>query len=378
MKQKKITVIHFVHTLYGGVANVAAGLMNHQHVNGIKTILAYCHYDNSIESQLNHDCEKIKISMASIPGFSMLLGMKVFKVYTEYTRTHQDELVIVHAHNVQALGCFANWKKIPIICTLHGFNCPQKSHRKLFSDFLYRRTLTKLLKYNKQITAVSKAIVDADECKRITNKSKITVIHNFTEVDIYDKRLHNFFNVGHVGDLSYEKGWDTLWSAYKLLTAEERANIHLYAAGKESDFSAKWLSDEAQIIMANNSVYYEGYVANAKKDFISKLDVLVLASRNEGLGLVQIEAMGYGIPVLARDTGGICEVLVDGFNGFVIKDEYDLCRRIKELYSDGECYLRLSQNALNTYREKFCTEVIMDKYKVVYKKLIEEYQDSSQ
>ena len=51
------------------------------------------------------------------------------------------------------------------------------------------------------------------------------------------------------------------------------------------------------------------------------------ASRNEGLGLVQVEAMGYGIPVLGRDVGGITEILENGYNGFVIEDEYDLATK---------------------------------------------------
>ncbi len=376
MNQEKITVIHFVHTLYGGVANVAAGLMNYQYACGMKTILAYCRYDKAIESQLNHACGKIEIEMADIPGLSMLFGMKVSKIYQEYTKAHPDEFVIVHAHNIQTLGCFAAWKNIPVVCTLHGFNCPHRTIRKYFSDYLYRHTISKLLKHNKQITAVSKAIVDAAECKRIKDRSRIRVIHNFAEVNIDDRQKHSGFHIGHVGDLSREKGWDTVWDGYKCLTPEERTEIHLYAAGKESDFSENWLATEARAIGANHSVHYEGYVENAKKDFIPKLDVLVLASRNEGLGLVQIEAMGYGIPVLARNTGGICEVLMDGFNGFVIRDEQDLCARIRQLHNDKACYARLSKNARSTYEEKFSTKVIMEQYRTVYEALEENKWDT--
>lgn len=365
--------MHFVYTLYGGVANVAAGIINYQHTLGYKTILAYVCYDSAIESQVNHECEKIHVRMPKIPGASMLFGMKVLKIYKNYVKKHPEEVVIVHVHNVQTLGYYANWRKIPIICTLHGFNCPQKSIRKYFSDYLYKETILKLLNYNKKVTAVSRAIVEANELKRIRSKDKIRVIHNFAQVDMKDKREHSTFNIGHVGDLSFEKGWDTLWKAYTLLSENDRNNIFLYAAGKEADFSLEWIRREAEKIRGLQNVIYEGYVANAKKDFISKLDILVLASRNEGLGLVQIEAMGYGIPVLGRNTGGICEVLQDAYNGFVIKDEFDLRDKIVKMHDDRELYMRLSHNAKKTYIENFTMETIMKKYKAVYDELLETY-----
>lgn len=371
MNEKKITIIHFVYTLYGGVANVAAGLINYQNSIGIKTILAYCNYDSAIESQLEYNCEKIKVEIPNFPGSSMIFGMKVLKTYEKYKKCHPDEFIIVHVHNIQTLGFFSNWKRIPIICTLHGFNCPQKSIRKYFSDYLYRSTISKLLKYRKQITAVSRAIVESEECKKIKGRENIKIIHNFSQVDLKDKIKHKTFNIGHVGDLSYEKGWDTLWSAYKLFSKEDMKSIVLYAAGKEAEYTALSLSEEVKKLGIQNSVYYEGYVANAKKDFISKLDILVLASRNEGLGLVQIEAMGYGIPVLGRNTGGICEVLKDGYNGFVINDEVDLYNRIKELYNDKELYDRLSSNALSTYTQNFTFDIVMKKYESVYNSLLE-------
>ena len=61
--EKKITVIHFVYTLYGGVANVAANLMNYQYSKGYNPILVYYEYDEAIESQLNFSCKKIHVKM---------------------------------------------------------------------------------------------------------------------------------------------------------------------------------------------------------------------------------------------------------------------------------------------------------------------------
>ena len=369
--EKKITVIHFVYTLYGGVANVAANLMNYQYSKGYNPILAYYEYDEAIDSQLNFSCKKIHVKMKGVPGESMLIGLHIGKIYNEYIKNHPEELVIVHAHNVQTLGTFGNWKKIPLICTLHGFNCVTENvFRKKISDILYRRTISKLIRYDKKITAVSKAIVDAKELIGINKKNEISIIHNFADV-CFEKRIkHDLFTIGFVGDLSYAKGWDTIWKAYTMLPKFYRERISFCSAGKEADFSYEWIKNKINSTTVGNNIYYEGYVKNAKIDFIPKLDILIITSRNEGLGLVQIEAMGYGIPVLGRNTGGICEVLNDGYNGFVINDEKDLCDKIIMLYENKKGYSYLSKNALITYQEKFTSKIIMEKYSQIYSEMI--------
>ncbi len=371
--KEKITVMHFVYTLYGGVANVATGLINYQHSIGLKTVLVYCEYDQAIESQLEFKCEKICVRMSKLPGSSMMFGMHINKIYNEYKHNHIDEFVVVHVHNIQTVGAFTNLKGIPIICTLHGFNCVNKSWRKPFSDWLYRKALSNLISHGNKVTAVSKAITDAKECQKVKGNAQIHVIHNCADVNLLDKKIHKGFNVGQVGDLSYEKGWDTFIKGYKLLPEEYKKDIRLCSAGNEADFTAEWIDNEIKSGCLGDNVYYAGYVDNAKKDFISEMDVLVIASRNEGLGLVQIEAMGYGIPVLGRNVGGICEVLKNKFNGYVINDEMDLSRRIVELYEDKELYSKFCRNAINTYKAKFTREIIMYKYLTIYNELLNEH-----
>ena len=106
------------------------------------------------------------------------------------------------------------------------------------------------------------------------------------------------------------------------------------AAGNEGDFTFDYIQKIAEEHGIKDQVHCLGYVGNAKDIFIPKLDILVLASRNEGFGLVQAEAMGYGIPVLGRDVGGICEILKDGYNGFVISTSKDLAEKIQLLYEN--------------------------------------------
>lgn len=364
---KKITVIHFVHTLYGGVANVVANLIAHQKKKGWKIVIAYVVYDKSFQKLVGEDVEYIKVEIRNYPGYFMCFGMKVKEIYDFYIKNHIGEKVICHIHNIQALGAFGNWTKIPLICTLHSLNGIDKSFRKRVSNKLYIIALKRLLKYDKQVTSVSKAIVK--EYAKISNSQKIEIIYNGTKINPFLRKKQDKFTIGHVGNLSYAKGFDNVLYGFCNLPKEIRDNMQLFIAGNEDDFSLESIKTIAKKYGIINQIHYFGYVINAKKDFISMLDILILASRNEGLGLVQAEAMGYGIPVLGRDTGGICEILKDNYNGFVITSADDITERIQKLYEEKKLYLTFSKNALETYKEKFTQEIMCKLYDKKYQEI---------
>ncbi len=83
----------------------------------------------------------------------------------------------------------------------------------------------------------------------------------------------------------------------------------------------------------------------------------------ESFGLTALEAMSYGIPVIVPPTGGISELVEDGYNGFKIdsRDTENLVNTIRFIFSDKENYLRMSENCRNTSTrfssEKMITEI---------------------
>lgn len=351
------------------VASVAANIINYMQENGNKCVIAYSVYDPAIESMIDIPCEMIKVDAMNFPGSYMIFGMGIHKVYRHYCQKHKDEKVICHVHNVQALGSCANWSDIPLICTLHSLCGDEQNVRLKISNMLYTFALKRLIRYNKKITSVSKAIVDY--YANSIDKRKIEVIYNGCFIDINKRSKQKKFTIGHVGNLSMAKGWDTLFNAFVLLPDDQKQKMRLMAAGKETEMFSYEKMD--QLISQNNLcglVECLGYISCAKDTFIPQLDILVLASRNEGLGLVQVEAMGYGIPVLGRAVGGITEILENGYNGFVIKDEYDLAQKISLLATDRELYKRLSVNARATYESRFTLEKMCDAYKNLYYEIL--------
>ena len=81
---------------------------------------------------------------------------------------------------------------------------------------------------------------------------------------------------------------------------------------------------------------------------LSSLDLLVVPSKQEGMGRVIIEAFSAGVPVVANAVGGIPEVIEDGVTGFLVRDNSPeaLAHRIAEIIrSDAVTLQRLTANA---------------------------------
>lgn len=102
-----------------------------------------------------------------------------------------------------------------------------------------------------------------------------------------------------------------------------------------------------------NSEIYQYYNDNSVNLFIN-------VSESEGLPVSIMEAISFGIPVIATDVGGTCEIVLDGVNGRLLPETFEineLAEEIREIISlsDAE-YETLSHNARRIYEDKFSAE----------------------
>ena len=129
------------------------------------------------------------------------------------------------------------------------------------------------------------------------------------------------FELLFVGRLVERKGVDVLLRAAKILSAEPRLSIRIVGGGPELD-SLQRLAKELDL---EHRVRFDGVVTSEKIDeLFASCDALVLPAivtetgDTEGLGVVLIEAMGYGKPVIASAAGGIVDIVKDADTGLVV------------------------------------------------------------
>lgn len=116
-------------------------------------------------------------------------------------------------------------------------------------------------------------------------------------------------------------------------------------------------------------------------------DVFITPSIYEPLGIVNLEAMALGLPVVGTATGGIPDVIVDGETGFLVpidqlndgtgtplnpeKFEKDMADRLMRVLSDPELAKRMGRAGLKRAREEFSWEAIGEKTAALYRDLLD-------
>jgi D-inositol-3-phosphate glycosyltransferase len=138
-------------------------------------------------------------------------------------------------------------------------------------------------------------------------------------------------------------GVDVLVRAWRVSDLGRRADLLVGGSGPE----AARVESEAR---GDESIRLLGHVPDQSlPDLYRSADLFVLPSRSgEGFGLVALEAMASGLPVVATSSGGITDLVVDGVNGRVVppEDPVALGRAITDILGDPATLARLRAGAL--------------------------------
>lgn len=123
------------------------------------------------------------------------------------------------------------------------------------------------------------------------------------------------FSIGCVGRLEAEKGIDVLIRAFGILQ-EHQGRCKLVILGVGSQRRAlEWMAEK---VGAKASVQFVGFQPDVEK-WMEGFDLFVLPSvKRESFGMVLIEALAAGVPVVASDLGGIPEIVTDREEGLLV------------------------------------------------------------
>jgi glycosyltransferase involved in cell wall biosynthesis len=162
--------------------------------------------------------------------------------------------------------------------------------------------------------------------------------------------------VGVLGSLIERKGHDVLLRAFAQVPPE----AHLLIGGSGPDEAMfRALAEELGIAVR---VHFAGQV-NDPGAFYAGLDLLALASREEGMPLVLAEAGYSGLACVATDVGGVAELVLDGETGLVVppEDPGALAAALRRLLDDAPLRARMGAAAEARVRRDFTLEGMVRK-----------------
>lgn len=160
-------------------------------------------------------------------------------------------------------------------------------------------------------------------------------------------------NIIAVGRLAHQKGFDILIDVYEKVY-QQAPDWKLIILGDGEDFEV--LKDKIKDKKLEQQIHLCGAVKNISESY-QKSSIFALSSRWESFGLVVIEAMNHGLPVVSFDCDGPKNIISDTTNGFLITkfDEQEFSEKLLLLINDENKRKRMGGEAIIasiSYEEK--------------------------
>ena len=224
------------------------------------------------------------------------------------------------------------------------------SHINLYNNFLWKGANFFFTRKNTAIIAVCTSVKEL-LVKNNYPPKKIKVIYNgvepLTSIKIPPLKCFTFITLAR---LSKEKGLNFLLESVKILK-EKGKDFKLIIGGEGEE-----RPELERFISANdlkNTVSLPGHIN--PKEYLPKAQVYINSSESEALSFGILEAMSYGLPIIATKVGGNEEIVNLSQNGKLVKynNPEELAHAMEYIMDNKEMYDRLSQNSLKAIKETF-------------------------
>ena len=208
----------------------------------------------------------------------------------------------------------------------------------------------KEMKYADKVLTVNKAMKNKINSlysnKALYLPNTLYSIKEYKPLKYYHRNFNKKSNfvIGAMGRLVKKKGFEFL-----IKTCKEIDNLELVIAGDGNE-----LNNLKKISYNYKNIKLIGWVKN-KDTFFKNIDVFCSSSFIEPFGLVIIEAMARGIPVISTKCNGPLDIIKNNKNGMLIEinDKLELKNAIIKFKDNKVLRKKIGLNGYNTYKEKF-------------------------
>jgi glycosyltransferase involved in cell wall biosynthesis len=292
-------------------------------------------------------------------------------------RVREREIEIIHAHVARdyLLAALASRRSdAPLVLTRH-LERPLKS--------LHRWTLSGVAR----VIAVSEAVERALLAQKIFPPEKIRRIPNGIDVERFERRARSFDTqrfrrlsgingrlvVGIAGELREHKGQEDFIRAAQLI-ARDFTDVDFVIAGEDQSTRKEYrvhLERLTRELELQTRVHFTGWVEDVTA-LLPALDIFVSSSRVEPFGLVMVEAMAAGLPVVATATGGALEIVENGVTGKLVPvgDWQGLAEAVSSLLTHEEERRRMGEQGHRRAREHFSLERMVAETEALYSEVL--------
>jgi glycosyltransferase involved in cell wall biosynthesis len=258
----------------------------------------------------------------------------------ERVRQRADEFDMLHFHlDYYPFSLFSR-QPTPFVTTLHGrLDLPE--HQPLFSEF----------------NTVPVISISNSQRRPLPQARWVRTIHHGLPEKLLTPQDDTPSYFAFLGRIAPEKGID------RAIHISRKCGIPLKIAAKVDNADRDYYEEKIRALIDGRHIEFVGEINDQQKSaFLSgAVALLVPIDWSEPFGLVMIEAMACGTPVIAYNRGSVPEIIEDGLTGFVVEDELGALgavdrlpqlsrQRIRERFLERFTARRMALDYLATYR----------------------------
>lgn len=324
---------------YGGT-ELVVGLLTEELVKRGHEVTLFASGDSISKAKLESVCPQAIRLDPTIKEYAAYEALQLSRVFGS-----SQEFDIIHSHVGYPALVYGNFSATPIVHTLHGIFT--KDNEQVFAT-------------HRQQPFVS--ISHAQREPRL-GLNYVATVYNGIDVD-----QHRFYPqpqkpeyLAFLGRMSPEKG------PHIAIEIAKRVGIPLKMAGKVDPVDVEYFESQIKPHIDGQHIEFLGEATHTQKNQLlgGAVAMLFPITWREPFGLVMVESMAAGTPVLARPLGSVPEVIRDGHTGFI-------CDRVEDFV---KAIARLSEIDRHACRrhvlENFSVSSMVDGYEAVYRQLLE-------
>ncbi len=320
-----------------------------------------------------HEVEVNQYSVFRYPPYDLTLANKMAQV------ANRERLDLLHVHYAIPHAICAYLAKqltahpLKVITTLHGTDITVLGYDESLKDMI-RFGIEK----SDSVTAVSEHLIRQTYDLFQVNQP-IRKVYNFVDERVYypqksaalrgtladpDEKL-----VVHISNFRPVKRVADVVKVFQIIARQVRAKLVLIGEGPDFPKACQLLKNSG----LEEKVIFLGEQKNIV-EILSQTDIMLLPSEQESFGLVALEAMACGVPVVASDAGGLPELIKHEQSGFVypIGATEEMASAAIRLLQNEEMYRHFSAASIERARTHFNARDILRQYIDIYESVLAE------
>jgi len=260
---------------------------------------------------------------------------------------------------------------IPMVTTLHGTDITLVGNHPF-----YKPAVTFSINNSDIVTSVSKSLKE-DTLKFFEVRKEIEVIPNFIDVSKFQQKTFTDCQrelmahddekiITHVSNFRKVKRVEDVVNIFFEIQKKVKARLMMVGEGPERETAEKLVRE----LDIRDRVLFLGQ-SNEIDKILCFSDLFLLPSETESFGLAALEAMVHSVPVISSNTGGLPEVNIDKFSGFLhdVGDVKAMSKSAISILEDQEVLVKFKRQAREA-AERFDINEIVPMYEDLYEKAL--------